>query len=179
MKDFFRLCLILLVLLTSPFSLGESVEDLTSCQHSAKAFRCVKFVKNYDADTLTVDIPELHPLVGKNMKIRVSGVDTPELRTKNKCEKEKARFAKKLVHNILKNAKKIHLLNVKRGKYFRIVADVEADGRPLGDYLMKNGLGYPYQGGTKQKIDWCQDSKILAKQFQELKEKSLRIPAQK
>ncbi|MCR9205338.1 MAG: thermonuclease family protein [Halobacteriovoraceae bacterium] len=153
--------------------------DVASCKHTSDSFRCVKFVKNYDADTLTVNIPGLHPLVGKKMKIRVSGVDTPEIRTKDKCEKQKARHAKKLVRNLLKGAKVINLLNIERGKYFRIVADVEIDGIVLGDYLVKNGLGYPYRGGTKQKVDWCQDLKTLAKQFQKLRDASQRIPANK
>lgn len=168
-------CLTLLLFTLIPTILADS----PSCKHSSDTFRCVKFVKNYDADTLTVNIPGLHPLVGKKMKIRVSGVDTPEIRTKDKCEKQKARVAKKLVKNLLKGAKVINLLNIERGKYFRIVADVEIDGVILGDYLVKNGLGYPYRGGTKQKIDWCQDLKTLSKQFQRVRDESERIPANK
>lgn len=148
-----------------------------ACEHTSSSFHCVKYIKNYDADTLTVNIPGLHPLVGKKMNIRVSGVDTPEIRTKDKCEKEKARHAKKLVKSLLTKAKVINLLNVQRGKYFRIVADVEVDGVLLGDYLVKNGLGYPYTGGTKKKVNWCLDLKTLAEQFQKLRENSPRVPA--
>jgi endonuclease YncB( thermonuclease family) len=125
-------------------------------------------VKNYDADTITVNIPGLHPVVGKNMNIRVRGVDTPEIRTKNSCEKEKGRHAKKLVRNLLKKAKRIDLTNIERGKYFRIVADVVIDGKSLTAYLVKNGLGYPYEGGTKKTINWCKDLKTLAKEFQSI-----------
>jgi micrococcal nuclease len=112
------------------------------CKHDANTFRCVKYVKNYDADTVTFNVPGVHPLIGKKINIRVQGVDTPEVRTKNKCEKEKARNAKKLVGNLLKNAKRIDLQNVSRGKYFRIVADVIMDGKSLSYYLLKNGLAY-------------------------------------
>jgi len=42
---------------------------------------------------------------------------------------------------------------MKRGKYFRILADVEADNINLADLLLKKGLAVPYNGGTK--IDWC------------------------
>ena len=52
-----------------------------SCAHDEKNFRCVKYVKNYDADTVTFDVPNVHPLLGKKINIRVDGVDTPELRT--------------------------------------------------------------------------------------------------
>jgi endonuclease YncB( thermonuclease family) len=115
----------------------------------------VKYVKNYDADTVTFNIPSVHPLIGKNINIRVLGVDTPEIRTKNKCEKEKGRNARELVKNLLKNAKRIDLINIQRGKYFRVVADVMIDGKSLSAYLLKNGLAYAYQGGTKKKINWC------------------------
>lgn len=91
------------------------------CTHDAKNFRCVKYIKNYDADTVTFHIPSVHPFLGKNINIRVAGVDTPEVRTKNQCEKDKARNAKKLVKSLLKSAKRIDLVNVERGKYFRIV----------------------------------------------------------
>ena len=106
-----------------------------SCEHDENNLRCVKYVRNYDADTVTFNIPKVHPLLGKKVNIRVSGVDTPEIRTKNKCEKEKARNAKKLVANLFKHAKRIDLENIKRGKYFRIVADVIIDGKSLTYYL--------------------------------------------
>lgn len=127
----------------------------TECGNTATSFKCVKFVKNYDADTITVNIKETHPLLGKNAKVRVNGIDTPEIRTKNLCEKNKGRLAKKFVNSLLRKAKRIDLLNVKRGKYFRIVADVMVDGKSLTELLLKNKLGVIYHGKTKQKINWC------------------------
>lgn len=135
-----------------------------SCEHDKKNFRCVKYIKNYDADTVTFKIPSVHPLLGEDINIRVTGVDTPEIRTKNKCEKEKGRFAKKLVQNLLKNAKRIDLVNVERGKYFRIVADVMIDGKSLSYYILKNGLGVTYDGGKKKQVDWCQPVREIASQ---------------
>lgn len=135
---------------------------IENCTHSNNSFKCVKFVKNYDADTITFDIPNVHPLIGRNISVRVNGVDAPEIRTKNSCEKEKARNAKKLVTNLLKNGKRIDLINIKKGKYFRIVADVIIDGKSLNMYLIKNGLAYSYDGGKKKKIDWCKSSRDIA-----------------
>lgn len=171
---------LLLILFTAcavlvPFR-GKAV-GLTSCQHQKSSFHCVEYVKNYDADTVTVNIPGLHPLIGHKVNIRVRGVDTPEIRTKNKCEKKKGRHAKKLVKNLLKKAKRIDLTNIERGKYFRIVADVMIDGKNLTNYLVKNGLGYPYDGGTKAKVNWCKDLKVLAKEFENLKLSSGRKAA--
>ena len=108
----------------------------------------------YDGDTFRVNIKSFPPIVGKKMAIRVNGIDTPEMRGKCYKEKSLARAAKKYTVNFLRSSKKIELINMQRGKYFRIVADVYGDGRSLAEDLIKNGLGVPYYGGTKVK-DWC------------------------
>lgn len=126
-----------------------------NCAHDDSTFRCVKIVKNYDGDTLTANIPNVPALFGKNISIRVFGIDTPEVKTKNSCEKEAGRIARNLVANTLKNAKNVELHNVQRDKYFRILADVIVDGHSLKDVLLKNNLAYEYDGGTKKHPDWC------------------------
>jgi len=108
-----------------------------------------KFIKNYDGDTLTVNIPSVHPVIGKKISVRINGIDTPELKGTTGRVKEKARIAKKLVTNLCKRAKILELRNIKRGKYFRIVADVYVDGQCIADILIKNGLAKPYDGGKK------------------------------
>ncbi len=137
-------------------------QALQSCEHDKNNFRCVKYIDNHDGDTITFDIPGLHPFIGKKMKIRLNGVDTPEISTKNKCEKVKGRNAKNLVQNLLKRSTRIDLENIKRGKYFRIVADVVIDGKPLSEYILKNNLGYVYSGQKKRKIDWCNFKRSVA-----------------
>lgn len=126
-----------------------------SCDHDSRTFRCVKYVRNYDADTITFDIPNVHPLIGKNISIRVRHIDTPEIKGKLPCEKDAARTAKKLIENLLKKAKRIDLENADKDKYFRILADVVIDGKSLKDILLKNNLAYVYEGKTKQKLNWC------------------------
>lgn len=108
----------------------------------------------YDGDTFRVNIPDYPPILGQHMSIRINGVDTPEMR--GKCEQEKAlaRKAKQYTVTALRNAKTIELHNMQRGKYFRIVADVYADGKSIGDGLIREGLAVVYDGGKKVK-DWC------------------------
>ncbi|MCI5212638.1 MAG: hypothetical protein D3910_28480, partial [Candidatus Electrothrix sp. ATG2] len=53
-----------------------------------------------------------------------------------------------------KKARKIKLKNVRRGKYFRIVADVQAGKQNVADVLIKKGLAVRYDGGTKG-FNWC------------------------
>jgi len=113
----------------------------------------VKYLYNYDGDTITVNIPDYPPLIGQKISIRINGIDTPEIKGKSEKEKTLDRTAKKLVNSLLKNAKEIELKNMQRGKYFRIVADVYYDKKNLADILIKNNLAVPYDGGTKTK-DW-------------------------
>ena len=134
---------------------SQEGETKTNCSHDAKTFRCVQYVRNYDADTITVNIPNIHPLLGHKANIRVFGIDTPEIRTKDPCEKKLAKEGKKVVEYMLKRAKMINLLNVQKGKYFRIIADVEIDGQNLTKFLISERYGYPYLGKTKKKVDWC------------------------
>lgn len=108
----------------------------------------------YDGDTFRVNINSYPSIIGQRIPIRINGIDTPERR--GKCTKEKAlaKKAKQLTVSILRSSKVIELRNIKRGKYFRIIADVYADGKSLADMLIKNDLAVYYDGGTKTK-DWC------------------------
>ncbi len=116
----------------------------------------VVYLGNYDGDTIRVDIPGVHPLIGENISVRVRGVDTPEIRGKCPAEKRLAKEAKELVHRILVNAGKITLKETGRGKYFRIVAYVVADGMEVSEVLLEANLAVPYQGEKKVR-DWCGD----------------------
>ncbi len=140
-------CLALLLVL------APSVEAAKK-QKSYGNFNNVRFVKNYDGDTITVDLKNQHPLFGDDISVRVAGIDTPEMRGKCAQEKELAREAKKIVSDLLENARTVKLKNVRRGKYFRIVADVYAGRKNVADVLVKKGLAVRYDGGTKT-YNWC------------------------
>ena len=112
-----------------------------------------KVISVYDGDTFRVNIASLPPIVGKNIPIRVNGVDTPEIRGKCQYEKNLALDARDFVRNKLANAKEIKLTNLQRGKYFRVVASVLVDGVSLEQELLDKKLAYSYDGGTK--LNWC------------------------
>ena len=112
-----------------------------------------KVISVYDGDTFRVDIDSLPPIVGKNIPIRLNGVDTPEIRGKCQYEKDLALKARDFVRNKLANAKEIKLSKLQRGKYFRVVADVYVDGVSLEQELLDNELAYKYTGGKKS--SWC------------------------
>ena len=112
-----------------------------------------KVISVYDGDTFRVDIDSLPPIVGKNIPIRLNGVDTPEIQGKCQYEKDLALKARDFVRNKLANAKEIKLTNLQRGKYFRVVANVLVDGVSLEQDLLENELAYKYGGGGKS--SWC------------------------
>jgi endonuclease YncB( thermonuclease family) len=112
-----------------------------------------KVISVYDGDTFRVDIDSLPPIVGKNIPIRLNGVDTPEIQGKCQHEKDLALKARDFVRNKLANAKEIKLTKIQRGKYFRVIADVIIDGVSLEQELLENKLAYKYTGGKKS--SWC------------------------
>ncbi|CAK8712276.1 Endonuclease YncB, thermonuclease family [Candidatus Electrothrix gigas] len=117
-------------------------------------FTDVHFVKNYDGDTITVNIKDQHPLIGENIPVRVAGIDTPEIKGKCAQEKELAHEAKEVVYELFQHGRKVKLKNLRRGKYFRIIADVYVGRKNVANVLVKKGLAVRYDGGTKG-YDWC------------------------
>ena len=121
----------------------------------AEDFYSVQYIRNYDGDTITVTIPGLPSVFGHELGIRLNGIDTPEIRGKCENEKQLAKMAKHYVQCILERAWNVDLLDVGRGKYFRVVATVIADGFNINEWLLYSGLAIPYDGGTKTN-PWCE-----------------------
>lgn len=110
-------------------------------------------IRVYDGDTFYCNIKQWPPILGENIGIRVNGIDTPEMRGSSPEIKALALQAKQLVSDTLFGAERITLKHIKRGKYFRVVADVECDGKGLAEILIEAGLAKPYDGGTKEPWD--------------------------
>lgn len=116
----------------------------------------------YDGDTFKVDLhcpgnknKTIKYLICKNIRIRPTGFDTPEMRGVSDAEKQKAKKAQQYLETLLKNASKIRLKNVARDSvYFRIVADVYVDGFPLSDIMIGSGHALPYDGKTRPRWDF-------------------------
>lgn len=110
---------------------------------------CKEVTSVYDGDTFRCTIEDVHPLIGNRIAIRINGIDTPEMTDSRPQIKEIARTAKQFAAERLRAARKVELRNVKRDKYFRIVADVYVDGQNLGGMMLKKTLAKPYNGGKK------------------------------
>ena len=116
----------------------------------------VEFAGAYDGDTFTVNIASLPDVFGKQIPVRIMHIDAPEKTGDSPCEKRVAAEAGERLEFLLANAKRIDLINPQRDKYFRILSDVLVDKQILvSEYMLKNKLAYPYEGDTKQLVDWC------------------------
>lgn len=109
-------------------------------------------VRVYDGDTLTVEIPDWPPIF-RQVSIRADGYDAPEIR--GHCEREKllAQQARVKLLALLAAGHRITLGDLRPGKYFRLVADLEIDGQPVAAVMIGAGLAHPYNGGTR--VGWC------------------------
>lgn len=121
------------------FIVGLLMLSCTPSFSTEYSFDNVKYVKNHDGDTITFNIFGVHPLIGDAINIRLSNIDTPELYTKNPAQKKIALEAKLYVQGVMEKAKHIRLENVKRGSFFRLIADVKVDGRDLAEMLKTRG----------------------------------------
>lgn len=98
-------------------------------------------VRVIDGDTIVIAGGE---------RIRLGGIDTPELRGKCPYEKLLARDARRRLEQLLDGS--VDLRNSRRGKYRR-VADAFKDGANVANVLIKEGLGRLYHGGKRE--GWC------------------------
>ena len=109
----------------------------------------VRIVKVYDGDTCTI----LFRWKKQNIKTscRIIGIDTPELRTKNKVEKELGYKAKEFLVNLIFE-KVLRVKFGKDGKYGRPLVEIFLhNGQSISDIMISSGHAKPYFGGTKQK----------------------------
>ena len=80
---------------------------------------------------------------------RIEGVDTPELRTRNKKEKEMGIMVRdKLRTKILDKMVKVKC--GKFDKYGRLLVDILIDNTSITKWLIDNNYAFSYDGGTKK-----------------------------
>ncbi len=113
-------------------------------------------IKVHDGDTLVV---RARIWLGQvvSTKVRLAGVDAPELRGRCARERRMARAARGFVMRKLA-AGNVTLRDIRFGKYAgRVLARViTAEGEDLGQALIAAGLARPYHGGRRRR--WCQSA---------------------
>ncbi|MBF0252037.1 MAG: thermonuclease family protein [Alphaproteobacteria bacterium] len=127
---------------------------MASAQEETYGAATVTAVRSvYDGDTFRVNVAGWPALIGSNMPVRIAGIDAPEIKGKCPSEIALAIKARDAAARLLGEGRLIELVNIRRGKYFRIVADVRIDGVDLGEVLVSLGLARPYRSGQRHR--WC------------------------
>lgn len=98
-----------------------------------------KFLQNYDGDTFKVDIDAWPAVIGRYISIRIAGIQAPEMYQGDAIQMMTAERSRIALYDILSVAKEIELFKIRRGKYFRLVAGVFADGYNVGYKMIEAG----------------------------------------
>lgn len=100
--------------------------------------------------------------------IRITGIDTPEIRPSTKKsdgtprsersrenEKKAALAARDAVRKLIAdNNLLFSISDVGHDKFGRVLAQVYAGDTNIAEYLIENGHAVRYDGGTRQELDW-------------------------
>lgn len=113
-----------------------------------------KVIKTYDGDTITIVSKPYIDSDYYKYKVRLNGIDTPELKSKDKHETEMAIKARDALKELLKNNNDIiELKNISYDKYGRLLADVYANDLNICEWMIAQGYAKKYGGGKKEKFD--------------------------
>jgi micrococcal nuclease len=116
-----------------------------------------KCISVYDGDTVTVAFKPFHkdgnidPGGIYKYSIRLTGIDTPEIRTKNENEKKEAIAIRDILRGKILNK----FVIIKCGgfdKYGRLLGDIYNEDQSIhyNSWLIEQGYAYKYDGGTKR-----------------------------
>lgn len=112
-------------------------------------YKIKEIVKVVDGDTVDVLI-DLGFSVYHKERVRLSGIDTPEMNSKNLTEKEIAKKAKSFLTVWLKDQKNLTIKTYKDDKYGRLLGEIFGNGGVcVNNLLMEKGLAWDYLTDTR------------------------------
>lgn len=130
------------------------VAPYLSTANAAYGNKEASVVQVIDGDTLSVDIADWPAVIGSRIGVRLAGVDTPEKAGGCASEIALSSTARTEAALFVSGGNGIvDLRNIRRDKYFRMLADVYVGNNSLAKHLVSKGLAVPYSGGKKK--NWC------------------------
>lgn len=131
---------------------GKHVKRAILCH---PCFTRARVLSVYDGDTMTIARKSSIWWNSKVYlyKIRLIGINCPELRGKSEEEKFYAIQAKEFVEELVLN-KKVKLDIQGYDKYGRLLASVYCNKTDVSSRLLDIGLAVPYDGKTKVEVNW-------------------------
>jgi len=130
--------------ITPPFD--KAVAELTERNSDFRKNQIFKVLKVYDGDTIQVQGLDL------KFKIRLVGIDSPEIGFKSHRTQPFAQEAKSYLKHLLGN-KKIRVVSYGTGAYNRQLAEVFLENKNINIEMIKAGLAEVYTGKKPQKLD--------------------------
>jgi len=129
--------------------------DLDNCKKFVLNVTNGYVIKVYDGDTITIAFKLNDDPNGNTYKksVRLNGIDTPEIRSKNSDEKECAKLARDYLSALIYH-KEITLKNCSYDKYGRLLADLYLDELHLNQDMIDKKYAVHYSGKTKSVINW-------------------------
>lgn len=112
-------------------------------------YKIKEIVKVIDGDTVDILI-DLGFSVYHKERVRLSGIDTPEMNSKNLTEKEIAKKAKAFLTVWLKDQKNLTIKTYKDDKYGRLLGEIFGNGGVcVNNLLMEKGFAWDYLTDTR------------------------------
>jgi endonuclease YncB( thermonuclease family) len=126
-----------------------------NCEKFILPISLCKVIKVYDGDTITIGFT-LNKINYRH-SVRLSRIDTPEIRTSNLIEKEASQIVKAELENKILN-KIIFVDECDYDKYGRLLAEIYLIDNGfvynINDWLLDNKYAVKYNGGKKEDINW-------------------------
>lgn len=112
-----------------------------------------KLIRVYDGDTVYLKIDKW-PDETQDIKLRLDGIDTPEIRTRRMCEKVLGIETREFLTELLKG-EYLSVDNLHYGKYAgRYIGNLYIGIQDVGDIMISSGYAIKYAGGMRNH-DWC------------------------
>jgi endonuclease YncB( thermonuclease family) len=139
-----------------PVVFAPSMQTAKNAQKYVPKMEYVRVVDVYDGDTITVVRRRfVVPCCPKldSFKVRLHGIDCPELRSKNDDEKKVAIMVKEHIQTMILG-KVVRLTVHGYDKYGRVLANVSCQDTDISEHLLGKGFAVPYFGKTKEPTVW-------------------------
>lgn len=101
----------------------------------------------YDGDSVTADIDLGFHTILRRMKLRLNGIDTPEIRGEERPDGLTARQA--LVDRVFGKEVVIRTFKDRQEKFGRYLADIYLEGESINQWLIEQGHAVSYDGGKR------------------------------
>ena len=112
----------------------------------------IRVLRIIDGDTIDAAV-DLGFFTHRNIRVRLYGIDTPEVRTRDAEEKKRGFAAKAMLTKLLNDADKVIMKSHGIGKFGRCLGEIFVEKGEqtinISETLIAQGFGEKYDGGKR------------------------------